>query len=120
MYRSSDGAESWVPAGLEGRSVTDLYWLGPLLYAVAADGLYRSQNLGRDWQRIDEGLGEARPKQILFPLAPESGAVLFMATDKGVFRSYDGGVHWVLAGFAGRDVITLATFPPPSRNEGPR
>jgi hypothetical protein len=80
----------------------------------------RSQNQGQEWDDIGEGLGDARPFRIMFPLAPESGAVAFLATDRGLFRTDDGGAHWSPKGLEGQRVLTVATFPPPSRRDDPR
>jgi hypothetical protein len=49
----------------------------------------------------------------MFPLAPAAGLEAFMATDQGVFRTADAGQTWVATGFAGQNVLTVATFPPP-------
>jgi hypothetical protein len=91
--------------------VTDLYWLGPILYAASDAGLFRSIDLGRNWLPGGEGLS-APPLRLLFPLAPESGAFVFAATDKGVFRSGDGGQRWQASGLEDHEVIVVATFPP--------
>ena len=120
VHRSPDGGRTWVAAGLSGKAVTDLVWLGPFLYAVTAAGLLRSQDLGVEWIRLGDGLAEAQPLRILFPLAPESGAQAFLATDRGVYRTGDGGAHWELVGFGGEQVLSVATFPPPSRMRDPR
>jgi photosystem II stability/assembly factor-like uncharacterized protein len=114
VFRSPDGGATWVPAGLEGRSVSDLYWLGPILYAVSDQGLFRSTDLGREWLPSGEGLS-ATPRRLLFPLAPDSGALVLAATDKGVFRSGDGGQRWRASGLEGQDVLVVATFPPPEK-----
>ena len=54
------------------------------------------------------------PRRILFPLAPASGAEAFLATDRGVFRTADGGERWMDAGLRGEAVSCVSTFPPPS------
>jgi photosystem II stability/assembly factor-like uncharacterized protein len=113
VFRSSDGGRTWSPAGLDGHRVTDLFWLGPFLYAVDAAGVFRSEDLGKRWDRIDEGLEGAQPIKVLFPLAPASGAVLFLASSQGFFLSNDGGVHWGRVGAPRGEPLCLATFPPP-------
>ena len=118
VYRSSDGAKTWTAAGLEGHRVTDLYWLGPSLFAVAERGLFRSQDLGRTWSDLTHGLTGVVPTRVMFPLAPESGATIFLAARNGIYRSEDGGNNWRASGLTGREVLCLATFPPPDRSDG--
>jgi photosystem II stability/assembly factor-like uncharacterized protein len=118
VFRSSDGASTWSPAGLAGHRVRDLYWLGPFLYAVDAAGVFRSEDLGEQWERIDEGLEGAQPIKVLFPLAPASGAVVFLATSQGFFLSNDGGMHWGRVGAPNGEPLCLATFPPPEPSAG--
>lgn len=111
VFRSSDGGATWTGAGLGGEVVGDLVWLGPFLYAAGEKGFYRSQDAGDSWSRLAESPG--RPIRLLFPLAPAAGLEAFLATDRGLFRTADAGEHWAPAGFAGRFVLTVATFPPP-------
>jgi photosystem II stability/assembly factor-like uncharacterized protein len=116
VYRSSDGGATWKPAGLPAQVVGDLVWLGPFLYAAADQGFYRSQDAGATWTRLAASPG--RPSRLMFPLAPAAGLEAFLATDRGLFHSTDAGEHWVAAGFAGQQVLTVATFPPPEPTTG--
>jgi hypothetical protein len=111
VYRSSDGGATWKSAGLGGETVGDLVWLGPFLYAAADGALFRSQDVGATWTRVAATQGHST--RLLFPLAPAAGLEAFLATDRGLFRTPDGGEHWQEAGFAGQLVLTVATFPPP-------
>jgi photosystem II stability/assembly factor-like uncharacterized protein len=111
VYRSSDGGATWMGSGLAGETVGDLVWLGPFLYAAADGGFYRSPDSGASWTRLSASPG--RPSRLLFPLAPAAGLEAFLATDQGLFRTRDAGEHWEPAGFAGRPVLTVATFPAP-------
>jgi photosystem II stability/assembly factor-like uncharacterized protein len=120
VFRSPDGARTWIPAGLEGQTVTDLVWLGPFLYAVGDRGVFRSEDLGKTWTPLNDGLKEAVPSRILFPLAPAAGAEAFLATDRGIYHTGDGGQHWAPSGLGGQRVVCLATFPPPSPVQGGR
>ena len=52
VFRSSDGGNSWSPAGLAGERVFDLVWLGPFLYAAGESGFHRSQDTGTSWTRL--------------------------------------------------------------------
>lgn len=111
VFRSSDGGGTWQASGLSGQTVGDFVWLGPFLYAAADGGFFRSQDAGASWTRLSASPG--RPSRLLFPLAPAAGLEAFLATDRGLFRTPDAGEHWEAAGFAGQEVLTVATFPAP-------
>ena len=111
VYRSSDGGATWTASGLSSQVVGDLVWLGPFLYAAGEHGFYRSQDAGASWTRLAASPG--RPSRLMFPLAPAAGLEAFLATDRGLFRTMDAGEHWSPAGFAGQEVLTVATFPAP-------
>jgi photosystem II stability/assembly factor-like uncharacterized protein len=112
VQRSSDGGRTWSAAGLDGTRVNDLLWLGPILYAATDAGLFRSEEAGRAWTRIGEGLADAAVTALLFPLAPDSGAEFFVGTSRGIFHTLDGGLRFEPTGFKD-EVAVLATFPPP-------
>jgi len=116
VFRSADGGRTWNAAGLEGRSVRDIVWLGPILYAAADEGLFRSEDAGQKWV-LASGLAARPAAQILFPLAPESGLEAFLATEDGIVHTADGGAHWKAAGAPEDRVLRLATFPPPDRGK---
>jgi photosystem II stability/assembly factor-like uncharacterized protein len=116
VYRSGDGGKSWAPAGLEGEAVLDIVWLGPFLYAAGERGFYRSEDAGRSWRLLSASPG--RPTRLIFPLAPAAGLEAFLATERGVFRTADAGEHWFPAGLADKEVLTVATFPPPQPMSG--
>jgi hypothetical protein len=121
VFRSGDGGKSWGAAGLAGEKVHDLVWLGPFLYAAAEGGFFRSEDAGQNWTRLSDSPG--RPSRLLFPLAPAAGLEAFLATDRGVFRTADAGAHWYPAGLEGKEVLLVATFPPPepmTRGKKPR
>ena len=111
VHRSSDGGRTWAASGLPGHRVSDLAWLGPLLYAATDRGLMRSEDAGAHWAALGEGLRGPTPARLLFPLGPDSAAEIFLATNQGVFRSADGGVRWTTSGLRDEPVIALATFP---------
>jgi photosystem II stability/assembly factor-like uncharacterized protein len=111
VFRSGDGGATWRASGLAGQRVGDFIWLGPFLYAAADGGFFRSEDAGTSWVRLSASPG--RPRQLLFPLAPAAGLEAFLATDAGLYHTHDAGEHWELAGFAGQEVLTIATFPAP-------
>jgi len=116
VYRSPDGGDTWSAAGLGGERVRDLAWLGPFLYAAGETGFYRSTDAGRSWERLSTSPG--RPACLLFPLGAGGGPEAFLATDRGLFHTPDAGTHWEPAGFAGQEVLEVATFPPPEASSG--
>jgi photosystem II stability/assembly factor-like uncharacterized protein len=120
VHRSSDGGATWKASGLDGHSVTDLVWLGPFLYATSDRGFFRSEDAGRTWAPLGEGLKGVVPVRILFPLAPESGAEAFLGTAQGVYRTADGGMRWESAGLKDEKVLCIGTFPPPVREQSPK
>ena len=114
VFRSGDGARTWDPTGLEGKSVRDLVWLGPILYAATDEGLFRSDDAGRTWT-LGSGLAARPALRLIFPLAPDSGLEAFLATESGIVHTPDGGAHWKPAGVLEDPVLCLATFPAPGR-----
>ncbi len=111
LFRSTDAGATWRLAGLAGRSVRDLAWLGPILWAVTDEGLRRSDDDARTWQPVGPGL-QGKLGQLLFPQGDQSSAEFFVTSDRGVYHTTDGGATWSLAGLQGEEVLTLATFPP--------
>ncbi len=118
LFRSTDGGRTWKACGLEGRIVNDLYWFGPILSAATDAGFLQSDDGGATWNPRSDGLGGAVATRILFPLAPASGAEIFLGTDRGVFWTGDGGVHWRATGLKDETILALATFPPPDPVRG--
>jgi photosystem II stability/assembly factor-like uncharacterized protein len=118
LARSTDAGRTWAPAGLAGQTVTDLVWLGPFLYAIGSGGVQRSEDHGKSWTGLVEGLGGRTPMGILFPLAPAAGSEAFLATNDGIFHTPDGGSHWNGPMLKGQRVLCLATYPPPLGTTG--
>jgi photosystem II stability/assembly factor-like uncharacterized protein len=113
VFRSTDGGRNWKARGLEGRFVNDIYWQGPILSAATDKGFYQSDDDGVTWTARSDGLKGWPATRILVPLAPASGAEIFLGTDHGIFWTGDGGLHWRESGLQDETVLVLATFPPP-------
>jgi photosystem II stability/assembly factor-like uncharacterized protein len=112
-FRSRDRGKTWTAAGLEGRAVLDLVWVGPEIFAVTDEGLWRSDNVGGSWTRIRANLPEGvLPLRLAFPAAPDLGSEALLCTNRGLWRSMDGGATWELAGLKGEHVLCMTPFPP--------
>jgi hypothetical protein len=62
------------------------------LLAALQEGLYRSENAGKTWQKVE--LPVASPL-VAFAHHPEDPTLLFAATaERDVLKSTDDGVHW--------------------------
>jgi photosystem II stability/assembly factor-like uncharacterized protein len=97
VYHSEDGGHIWKPSGLEGHAVRALATAVSrpgLLVAGAVDGMFRSLDAGRTWQRLTpEGHEELRnfDSVALDPVNPE---IIYAGTYHLPWKSVDGGAHW--------------------------
>jgi photosystem II stability/assembly factor-like uncharacterized protein len=106
MLRSTDGGQSWEWAtkGLSRQGSLNLVTFSPdyatdrgVYVWVEADGLYRSGDGGRNWERVYRPDGNWLVQS--FALSPEFGRdrLMFLGTLKenhNVYRSADGGASW--------------------------
>jgi photosystem II stability/assembly factor-like uncharacterized protein len=56
VFLSTDNGENWKPAGLEGKAVYALAVIGGSIYAGADGNIYRSDNNGKTWATVGQGL----------------------------------------------------------------
>ena len=98
VWSSSDGARTWQRrAG--GAPANGFEALGfdsttpTRLWAVGAGRVFRSDRPGERWRPVGKPVPETRA--IAFAVAI-SGEVVLIGTDRGVFRSADGGERWEL------------------------
>ncbi len=105
VFRSTDGGESWISAGLSGNYVTALAVSpeGSLLFAgTEGQGLFSSSDQGINWSA-------AKPEFLILPYDPNvyarinalaagpgesTGVYLYAATSIGLVRSPDNGATW--------------------------
>jgi photosystem II stability/assembly factor-like uncharacterized protein len=130
VYKSSDGGASWSRVtGTLAMDVTAVAVdpLDPATVYVASngEGLYKSTDAGATWQRDDTGLqwrlkarGSRKWITATMPVTalavdPADPAVVYVAAQRGVYRSSDAGASWHAfnAGLGDADVRTLAFDP---------
>jgi photosystem II stability/assembly factor-like uncharacterized protein len=122
IWVSSDGAESWsrrgmgmLPAKIDALTVDARL---PTQYWAAADNLlFRSDDAGVHWRRVGRPAQELNTKVLAISASEEA---IVVATDRGLFRSPDGGENWALltdnlpahleAGMLERDPVDPATL----------
>ena len=99
IWRSSDGGDTWlrVRHGLYSESAVRALAVHPrdahVLYCGADSGIYRSEDKGEHWERLDS------PMNLLpvwaLAIDPVDPNVIFAGTrPAALFRSKDGGQHW--------------------------
>jgi len=96
VWSSNDGAGSWQrrSSGNPGNAIEAIGFdpAAPApLWAVAAGQVYRSDQPGGEWRAVGKPVHET---SALARAMAISGAVIVIATDRGVFRSADGGERW--------------------------
>jgi len=122
IYKTSDGARTWQAANtglIPAHRVTSSRALGVMalavdpqrqetLYAGTLDGLYKTVDGGRLWNRIGADLSDQFISAIgLDPAHPE---ILYVGGRAGIFKSQDGGLTWEPRndGLTNRNVLSLA------------
>jgi photosystem II stability/assembly factor-like uncharacterized protein len=87
---------------------------GRSLFLGAHTGLFRSEDGGRSWQKIELSAKHAHLDVMAIAPHPKDPKIIYAAThEAGVFKSTDGGVTWTEAnsGLRGLDVHGLAVDP---------
>ncbi len=82
-----------------------------ILYAGTSQGVYRSANRGESWNRMNEGL--TLLEALSLAVDPNNSQIVYVAIHgAGVFKSIDGGAHWVLSitGIEGTDARYVSTI----------
>ena len=85
----------WEPLGPEGGTISAIACAKEtqIIYAAAGDGVYKSTNGGRNWQRSCTGLsGEA----LAYKSLAVDGNTIYVGTSEGVYRSVDAAGTWEL------------------------
>jgi len=109
VFRSTDKAQSWLPANTGLPPAADVRTFtssgNGVLAGLAGEGVYFSNDQGQSWAARNAGL----TSRSVNALAGDGGAV-YAGTNSGVFRSADGGANWtaVNAGLTRSQVLSLA------------
>lgn len=105
-----DGGKNWTEVGHNMRGAPDwgrIYQIGVSPFAagtayVAVDAhmwgnrqvyVYRTDNYGRSWRSIDDGLPKNTPARVVRE-DPNQKGFLALGTDTGMYYSRDAGEHW--------------------------
>jgi photosystem II stability/assembly factor-like uncharacterized protein len=112
VYRSSDGAATWNPAGLSGQTIWSLAVdpTNPYLVYAAADtaGTVKvSQNGGANWTDTGLPAGTIPYTLVIDPAEPTR---VYAGTSSGVYIRTGSGT-WTLSGLNGRVVTALTLHP---------
>lgn len=98
IYKTTDGADNWVPVGSSPPLVPMALTIDPLnpstLYVSDAANpgtVFRSTNSGATWQPLGT-ITFARS----FAVSPLTAGVVYAGTDQGIFKSTDSGNSWTL------------------------
>jgi hypothetical protein len=106
VLRSTDEGLTWMDAnnGLVSRVVGCLGVSDSILFAGAINGMFRSSDRGESWTEISSGLTDRN----VWSFAALGGDLFAGTYLAGVFRSTDGGMHWVDVNLPSRlPVVTL-------------
>jgi photosystem II stability/assembly factor-like uncharacterized protein len=115
IYKSDNGGASWSASGLEEKPIhyvaVDPFQPHVIFAATngAAGSLFKSSNAGGTWIQADTGLSGIG----LYSLWPDPsrGNVIYAATEKGVYKSENGGTIWAPSGLNGQVVYTVSGSP---------
>ena len=103
LFVSHDGGATWarlsLPAVNEGVNCLAISPArGHPLYACSNGGVWRSDDHGRDWQAIDDGLAAASfGSLVVDPSSPDriyTGVNAYTSSGPAVYKSENGGASW--------------------------
>lgn len=96
-WRSTDSGQTWKPAGLVGQTVRALAQAPSnldILYAGTLDGVYRSRDDGKNWERISPA---GHPDLLNFDslaVDPADPNIIYAGTYHLAWKTTDGGRNW--------------------------
>lgn len=102
LYKSIDAAESWTRIGqsLPDQMISAMVLdraVQDKLYLATREGVHTSEDGGATWRAINEGLATLNVRTIV--QSPTDPKTFYVGTNgSGLYRSRDGGEHWVPLG----------------------
>lgn len=117
LFRSTNGGSSWkrIVKGLDNRRNLSSLAISTnsnqfLFLSSNGDGIYKSQDRGSSWFKVNNGLGSL--KIGLLAMSADNNQVVFAAgVENSLYRTLNGGESWhQVKGDANR-ITAIATFP---------
>jgi photosystem II stability/assembly factor-like uncharacterized protein len=97
VFRSADGGRTWSGAGLAGQAVRSLV-MAPsdpnVLVAGTLDGVYRSLDASRSWERISPEHHEELRNLDSLAIDPRDTQIIYAGTFHLPWKTSDGGRTW--------------------------
>jgi photosystem II stability/assembly factor-like uncharacterized protein len=115
VFRSTDAGKTWKRAGsgIDGATVTELVAAAPrvVLAVVERGGVYRTIDGAGSWARVGAGLPDLEVRRLA--VDPADPQRLYVATQKGLYRSADQGQSFTPGGspLDSEDVEAVAVAP---------
>jgi photosystem II stability/assembly factor-like uncharacterized protein len=93
----SAGSNQWTSMGPDGADIValaiDQRTPSSVLAGTRGAGILRSRDSGATWVTANSGLPTANTSALA--IDPSAGSIGYAGTDTGVFKTVDGGEHWV-------------------------
>jgi len=95
VFFSTDGGGNWLQSNLDNVSVYDFArGSADTFFAATQNGVYRSDNNGRSWRRMVQGMDETRVQAVM---VHETGRVFAATLVGGIYVSDNNGSSWTQA-----------------------
>jgi photosystem II stability/assembly factor-like uncharacterized protein len=97
VFRSEDGGRNWRPAGLTSQAVRALAMAASdpdTLVAGTLDGVYRSRDASRTWERISPEHHQELRNLDSLAVDPRDPQIIYAGTFHLPWKTTDGGRHW--------------------------
>ena len=96
VFRSGDGGITWTRFGFKNKTVNSILAepIGCALAATAGEGIYRTEDDGGTWHRVNNGLASTF---VISICADPRGNIFAGTWESGLSKTTDGGGSWVLA-----------------------